>query len=62
MCILPKANYRVNAMPIKIPTQFFKDMRRAILKFICKKKTKTKTKKKQNSKAILNNKRTFSFV
>jgi hypothetical protein len=38
MVVLSKATYRFNAISIKIPTQFFINLERAILNFIWKKK------------------------
>jgi hypothetical protein len=51
MAILTKTIYRFTTVPIKNPTQFFKDMKRAILKFICKGKNH------RLAKTIFNNKR-----
>ena len=56
MAMLPKATYRFNAIPIKIPTQFFTDMERAILIFLWK------NKKLRIAKSVLNNKKTSGRI
>jgi hypothetical protein len=56
MSLLPKAIYRSNAISIKIPNQFFIELERAICKFIWN------NQKTQDSKSILNNKRTTGGI
>jgi hypothetical protein len=56
MAILPKATCRFHAIPTKIPTQFFTEIERAIVKFIWNNKNP------KRAITILNNRRTSGGI
>jgi len=53
MAILPKEIYRVNEIPIEIPTKFFTNLERTILNSLRTKKTPWIAKTLLNSKELL---------
>jgi hypothetical protein len=56
MAVLPNAIYRFNVIPIKIPTQLFNELERAICKF------SWNNKKPRIAKTLLNDKRTSGGI